>query len=108
MQPKDAKLKAEMKAKMLLRDVSTHGALLAVEEVVANTHELKRRQETPDAPEALSCVPALKLSDIPKTVTKVCFRQAGGLLLQKGNPGLHESCQKHAESVKISAAIQLQ
>jgi len=39
---------------------------------VANTHELKRRQETPDAPEALSCVPALKLSDIPKSVTKVC------------------------------------
>lgn len=40
---------------------------------MANTHELKRRQETPDAPEALSCVPALKLSDIPKSVTKVCF-----------------------------------
>ncbi len=44
---------------------------LQVDDVVANTHELKRLQETPDDPEALGCVPALKLSDIKKTITNV-------------------------------------
>ncbi|KAL0422643.1 UNVERIFIED_CONTAM: Presequence protease 1, chloroplastic/mitochondrial [Sesamum latifolium] len=30
------------------------------------THELKLKQETPDPPEALKCVPSLSLQDIPK------------------------------------------
>ncbi|KAF5843319.1 Metalloenzyme, LuxS/M16 peptidase-like protein [Dunaliella salina] len=64
-----AKVEGEEKAKLEAKMKSMQPQ--DVEEVVANTHELKRRQETPDAPEALSCVPALKLSDIPKTVTKV-------------------------------------
>uniref|UniRef100_A0A7S3VL18 Peptidase M16C associated domain-containing protein n=1 Tax=Dunaliella tertiolecta TaxID=3047 RepID=A0A7S3VL18_DUNTE len=64
-----AKVEGEEKAKLEAKMKSMQPK--DVEEVVANTHELKRRQETPDAPEALSCVPALKLSDIPKTVTKV-------------------------------------
>ncbi|KAG2493609.1 hypothetical protein HYH03_008126 [Edaphochlamys debaryana] len=42
-----------------------------VEEVVANTAALKELQETPDPPEALACIPALQLSDIPPTITKV-------------------------------------
>lgn len=42
-----------------------------VDGVVANTHALKEMQEKPDAPEALACVPALSLSDIPKSITKV-------------------------------------
>jgi len=42
-----------------------------VDAVVASTAELKHRQETPDAPEALACIPGLKLSDIPRTITKV-------------------------------------
>lgn len=42
-----------------------------VDSIVHNTAELKERQETPDPPEALACVPCLQLSDIPKTVTKV-------------------------------------
>ncbi|KAG2444514.1 hypothetical protein HXX76_001261 [Chlamydomonas incerta] len=42
-----------------------------LEAVVSNTHALKELQETPDSPEALTCIPALKLSDIPKTITKV-------------------------------------
>ncbi len=28
-------------------------------------------QETPDAPEALNCIPSLQLSDIPKEVTPI-------------------------------------
>jgi len=42
-----------------------------VQAVIASTHELKERQETPDAPEALACVPTLRLADIPRTITKV-------------------------------------
>jgi hypothetical protein len=42
-----------------------------VEAIVSSTHELKERQETPDPPEALACVPTLKLSDIPREVSKV-------------------------------------
>ncbi len=38
---------------------------------MANTHELKERQERPDSPEALACVPTLQLSDISKKITTV-------------------------------------
>ena len=48
-----------------------HLPLLQVESIISNTHELKERQETPDSPEALQCVPTLQLTDIPKTITKV-------------------------------------
>lgn len=39
--------------------------------VVDSTIELKERQETPDSPEALSCIPSLQPSDIPKTITTI-------------------------------------
>ncbi|KAK6159351.1 hypothetical protein DH2020_006665 [Rehmannia glutinosa] len=35
-------------------------------ELARATHELKLKQETPDPPEALKCVPTLSLEDIPK------------------------------------------
>ncbi|GER42193.1 presequence protease [Striga asiatica] len=35
-------------------------------ELARATHELKLKQETPDPPEALKCVPSLSLQDIPK------------------------------------------
>eukprot|EP00210_Caulerpa_lentillifera_P002178 g2092.t1 len=35
------------------------------------TAELKRRQETPDSPEDLKCIPILKLEDIPKEAPKI-------------------------------------
>jgi presequence protease len=34
--------------------------------IIAQTHELKRRQETPDTPEALATIPMLTLADIDK------------------------------------------
>ncbi|KAL6779083.1 PREP1 [Auxenochlorella protothecoides x Auxenochlorella symbiontica] len=40
-----------------------------VEATIQATRELKERQETPDTPESLACVPLLHLSDIPKTIT---------------------------------------
>lgn len=42
-----------------------------IEATVRSTQELKLRQETPDPPEALACVPSLQLSDIPKEITSV-------------------------------------
>ena len=39
--------------------------------IVANTHELRERQETPDTPEALKCMPALKLADISRKISTV-------------------------------------
>lgn len=42
-----------------------------LERIIEETAALKERQETPDPPEALTCIPSLQLSDIPKTVTKV-------------------------------------
>lgn len=35
-------------------------------ELARATNELKLKQETPDSPEALKCVPCLSLQDIPK------------------------------------------
>jgi len=37
--------------------------------VINNTKSLKVKQETPDSPEVLACMPALSLSDIPKKST---------------------------------------
>lgn len=42
-----------------------------LEAVVASTRDLKERQETPDSPEALACVPSLALSDIPREASTV-------------------------------------
>jgi hypothetical protein len=45
--------------------------------VLEETQALKERQETPDAPEALTCIPCLHLSDIPKNITKVWLGDEG-------------------------------
>ena len=42
-----------------------------IEKVVADTEELKRLQETPDSPEALACIPALDITDIPKEAKSI-------------------------------------
>ncbi|GJP38783.1 hypothetical protein CLOM_g23195 [Closterium sp. NIES-68] len=42
-----------------------------LEKLVEATRELKERQETPDPPEALRCVPSLQLEDIPKQPVQV-------------------------------------
>ncbi|KAL4419293.1 hypothetical protein ABPG77_008343 [Micractinium sp. CCAP 211/92] len=55
-----------------------------LEGVVKATQELKERQETPDTPEALACVPSLHLSDIPKkiaTIPTAVTDAAGGATL---------------------------
>ena len=44
---------------------------LQVKDVVEATKELKKRQATPDPPEALACIPSLQLSDIPKEAAAI-------------------------------------
>lgn len=39
--------------------------------MVAETKALKKRQETPDSPEALASIPSLQISDIPKEVSTI-------------------------------------
>lgn len=39
--------------------------------IVINTQELKRRQETPDPPEALQTIPVLALSDLDKSIKTI-------------------------------------
>ena len=49
---------------------STMGAA-DLDALFAATEALKTRQETPDSPEAVACVPSLRLGDIPKEPTTV-------------------------------------
>lgn len=53
---------------------------LDLAEVAAETAALKERQETPDPPEALACVPSLALADIPRAAPDVptAVSDAGG------------------------------
>eukprot|EP00899_Mesostigma_viride_P012227 jgi/Mesvir1/21004/Mv08062-RA.1 len=53
---------AEFKAK-LTRD--------ELEQLVEATEKLKLKQETPDSPEALKCMPSLKVEDLPKEVKPI-------------------------------------
>lgn len=52
-----------------------------LEELVRNTRELKRRQETPDAPELLAKLPSLELSDLEREAKTIPLevRQAQGV-----------------------------
>jgi Zn-dependent M16 (insulinase) family peptidase len=43
----------------------------ALEKIVENTLELKRRQETPDSPEQLALLPTLKLTDLDREVKTI-------------------------------------
>uniref|UniRef100_A0A061S1H5 Presequence protease 2 n=1 Tax=Tetraselmis sp. GSL018 TaxID=582737 RepID=A0A061S1H5_9CHLO len=62
--------------------LSAHKASLSEEqlkEIIENTRALRERQETPDEPEALKCVPTLNISDIPKEITVTPTAQSSEL-----------------------------
>jgi len=61
-----------------------------LEGVAAETKALKERQEAPDAPEALACMPSLKLADIPREVTPVPTVVDAGLAGGKATLLTHE------------------
>ena len=52
--------------------------------IVADTHELRLRQETPDPPEALATIPSLKLEDLDrqaKTIPLEVLQESGSTVL---------------------------
>ncbi|GIL59935.1 hypothetical protein Vafri_14588 [Volvox africanus] len=69
----DPELAATTEAKEKARLEAARGAMTddQLDALVKNTSALKELQETPDPPQALACIPALQLSDIPPTITKV-------------------------------------
>ncbi|MEW5297561.1 MAG: hypothetical protein WDW36_000765 [Sanguina aurantia] len=64
-----AQVEEQEKARLVAARSGMDDAMVA--DTVRLTQELKERQETPDTPEALTCMPSLQLSDIPTTITKV-------------------------------------
>jgi Zn-dependent M16 (insulinase) family peptidase len=51
-----------------------------LQQVLADTHELKRRQETPDSPEELATIPSLKLADLDRQnkLIPIAIHEIGG------------------------------
>lgn len=72
MQP-DTKLaaKIEQEEEQRLKELKSGMSSEELEQQVQLTTELKHRQETPDSPEDLKCIPILKLEDIPKEAPKI-------------------------------------
>lgn len=60
-----------MEEKNILEKVKAAMTEEDLAELARATEELKLKQETPDPPEALRCVPSLNLGDIPKEPTYV-------------------------------------
>jgi len=76
-------MEAEEQAKITAKRASMDDA--AVEALVENTRALKEKQETPDDPEALKCIPALDLADIPreaKSIPSVISQEGGATVLR--------------------------
>lgn len=63
--PEKASLE-EVEEKNALQKVKASMTDEDLAELARATEELRLKQETPDSPEALKCVPSLNLSDIPK------------------------------------------
>ncbi|CAM8941621.1 unnamed protein product [Rhodiola kirilowii] len=61
----------EAEEKEILEKVKASMTEEDLSELARATQELRLKQETPDPPEALKCVPSLSLDDIPKTPTQV-------------------------------------
>ncbi|KAL0696879.1 hypothetical protein Bca4012_064059 [Brassica carinata] len=72
MQPDPEKAsQKEVEEKNALQKVKASMTDEDLAELARATEELRLKQETPDSPEALKCVPSLNLSDIPKEPTYV-------------------------------------
>lgn len=49
-----------------------------IQAIIADAHELRRRQETPDTPEALASIPNLKLSDLNREAKSIPIEKIEG------------------------------
>lgn len=59
------------KEKKRISDYSSRMTKSDTDAIIANTKELRRRQESPDSPEALATIPVLNLSDLDKDVKTI-------------------------------------
>ncbi|XP_031491266.1 presequence protease 1, chloroplastic/mitochondrial-like isoform X2 [Nymphaea colorata] len=72
MQPDPEKAsKEEAEEREILQQVKECMTEEDLSELARTTQELRRKQETPDPPEALKCVPSLSLQDIPENPVHV-------------------------------------
>jgi hypothetical protein len=65
---------AEQKAEEVRKELAEYKAKLSeaeIKELVQKTKELQQRQNTPDAPEELECIPLLQLHDLDKEIEKL-------------------------------------
>ena len=69
----DARLGEEIEAEEVSRLDAERAKMVEadLESIVSSTRVLKEKQETPDSPEALACVPSLALTDIPREASTV-------------------------------------
>ncbi len=67
----DLGIKEEAEERERLESIRKAMSLEMLQAAVADARELRRRQQTPDSPEALSTIPTLKISDLDKENKKI-------------------------------------
>ncbi len=74
-----------------LAEVKEHLSPAQIEEIIAKTAELKRRQQAPDSPEALKTIPILKREDLRKEAERLPlqFRDLDGTRIFFSNVDTH-------------------
>lgn len=74
-----------------LADIKAHMTPAQLEEIIAKTSELKRRQQAPDSPEALKTIPILKREDLRKEAEHLPlqFRDLDGTRILFSNVDTH-------------------
>ncbi len=68
--PEEGKRREDLEKERLMR-ARAEMSIEELQSIIENTKELKRRQETPDSPEALATIPTLELSDLDREVKRV-------------------------------------
>ncbi len=63
------------KEKKRIADSGSRMSQSEIDSIIENTKELRRRQETPDSPEALATIPVLNLSDLDKNIKTIHTEQ---------------------------------
>ncbi len=63
------------KEKKRIADSGSRMTKSEIDSIIENTKELRRRQESPDSPEALATIPVLNLSDLDKNIKTIHTEQ---------------------------------
>ncbi len=68
--PQEGQRRAQAEAEKLAQ-IKAQMTAEEIQQTIATAQELKRRQETPDAPEALASIPALSLQDLDRKIRTI-------------------------------------